>query len=128
MPAIAITWLRFNAVGLLGIAVQLAALQLYRQQLGWHYLAATALAVETAVLHNYFWHWKWTWRERQADASSLLRFQCTTGLVSILGNLLAMRLLTGVLGLPVLLANMISISVLYLFNFLVSDRYVFRLR
>lgn len=128
MTALATTWLRFNAVGLLGIGVQLAALQFYRNHLGWNYLLATAMAVETAVLHNYVWHCKWTWRERQADSSSLLRFQFTTGLVSIFGNLFAMRILTGMVGLPVLPASLVSITALYMFNFLVSDRYVFRLR
>lgn len=123
-----ITWLRFNAVSLAGVAVQLAALHLYQHVLGWHYLLATALAVETAVLHNYYWHWKWTWRERQCSGSSLVRFQFTTGLVSICGNLFGMKLLTGILGVPVIPANAISICTLYLFNFFISDRYVFRLR
>ena len=121
-------WMRFNAVGVAGIFVQLAALHVFHNWLGCNYLMATALAVETAVLHNFWWYWKWTWRERKADASSLIRFQCTTGFVSILGNLGAMKVLAGMCALPVLWANAGSIVVCYLFNYLVSDRYVFRLR
>jgi len=121
-------WMRFNAVGLAGIVVQLAALKLLRDGFGVHYLLATALAVEIAVLHNFWWHWKWTWRERNAPPSRLLHFQCTTGIVSILGNLFGMSILTGVWGLPLLPANLLSIGFTYVFNFLAADRFVFRLR
>ena len=50
-----VRWLKFNAVGAIGVAVQLSVLAALIQ-LGTHYLAATALAVETAVLQNYYWH------------------------------------------------------------------------
>jgi len=46
-----IRWLKFNAVGAGGVAVQLAFLALL-VRLGVHYLLATALAVEAAVLQN----------------------------------------------------------------------------
>ncbi|MBI3207673.1 MAG: GtrA family protein [Candidatus Solibacter usitatus] len=121
-------WLRFNAVGAAGVAVQLGMLRLLHEFLHLPCLPATALAVETAVLHNYWWHWKWTWSDRSSPASSLLRFQCTTGLVSIAGNLMAMKLILQLFDVPVLTANALSICLLYAFNFLVSDRYVFRLR
>ena len=63
-------WLRFNAIGIAGAAVQLTALKLL-SVVGVHYLIATALAVEAAVLHNFFWHCRWTWKE---TGGSLLRF------------------------------------------------------
>jgi putative flippase GtrA len=121
-------WMRFNVVGLAGMLVQLGALKLMRDGFGMHYLLATGLAVELAVLHNFWWHWKWTWRERGASPSRLLHFQCTTGLVSIAGNLFGMSLLAGLLGLPLIPANLLSIAFTYVFNFVVADRYVFRLR
>ncbi|HUQ93550.1 MAG TPA: GtrA family protein, partial [Bryobacteraceae bacterium] len=115
-------------VGLGGVAVQLSVLKLLTDGFGLHFLIATVLAVETAVLHNFWWHWKWTWGERHCPPTSLLRFQCTTGLVSIAGNLVGMKLLAGVPGIPLLGANLVAIGVIYVFNFAVSDRYVFRLR
>lgn len=121
-------WLRFNCVGLAGIIVQLATLKLLRDGFGVHYLVATAIAVEAAVLHNFWWHWKWTWALRAAPASRLIHFQCTTGLVSITGNLVGMKTLAGVLSIPLLPANLLTIAAMHLFNFLVADRYVFRLR
>ncbi|MBL8175887.1 MAG: GtrA family protein [Bryobacterales bacterium] len=121
-------WLRFNAVGLAGIVVQLAVLTALRDAVGLHYLAATALAVETAVLHNFFWHWKWTWADRGAPGRRLLHFQCTTGLVSVAGNVAGMSAFAGWFGMPLVAANLLAIACVYLFNFVVADRYVFRLR
>ncbi|MBV6431913.1 MAG: hypothetical protein IANPNBLG_02046 [Bryobacteraceae bacterium] len=120
--------MRFNAVGLAGIAVQLAALKLFHDFLGLHYLWATGLAVETAVIHNYYWHRRWTWAERECPGTRFPRFQYTTGVVSILGNLFGMRMMACFPGIPLLGANLLTVGVLYLFNWLAADRYVFRLR
>jgi len=123
-------WLKFNAVGALGMAVQLASLGLFVHVLGLHYLVATALAVEAAVFHNFLWHRRWTWADRPGIAGPgwgvlLLRFNLTTGMVSIVGNLLFMGLLAGAAGLKPLLANLLSIGLCALVNFLVCDRFVF---
>src|SRR2546430_14050761 len=59
-------WLKFNFVGLVGIGVQLLALALLKSGLHLNYLLATALAVETAVVHNFLWHERFTWRGRVA--------------------------------------------------------------
>jgi putative flippase GtrA len=55
-------WLRFNFVGLVGVGVQLGMLALLVSGLHLGKLTATALAVETAVLHNFVWHELYTWR------------------------------------------------------------------
>lgn len=125
-------WLKFNAVGLIGVGVQLAALAFFRRVLDLNYLVATGLAVETAVLHNFVWHERWTWRERDHDRSwrgiisRLTGFHLTSGLISILGNLLLMRVLAGALGLQYLVANAITIAILSTANFFAADRLVFR--
>lgn len=123
-------WLKFNAVGAAGVVVQAAALAFLLRVAQAHYLVATALAVEAAVLHNFFWHQRWTWADRPVFGaarivSALLRFNLTTGLVSIAGNLFFMRILVGVLGVEPLLANLVTIASCALVNFFVSDRLVF---
>ncbi|MGH9783648.1 MAG: GtrA family protein [Terriglobia bacterium] len=123
-------WLKFNAVGALGMAVQLGSLGVFVHGFGLHYLLATALAVEAAVLHNFLWHRRWTWADRPGIANPawgllLLRFNLTTGMVSIVGNLLFMGLLAGAARLDPLLANLLSIGLCSLVNFLVCDRFVF---
>ena len=124
-------WIRFNAVGFLGIFIQLAALGLLKDGLGLHYLAATALAVEAAVLHNFAWHEQWTWRDRTRGAGAiqtllrLLRFNASTGLISILANVALMRLLVGWLGLDYLPANVLAIALCSLANFAASEWFAF---
>jgi putative flippase GtrA len=120
-------WLKFNAVGAIGIAVQLVVLTLLKSGLGFNYLLATALAVETTVVHNFFWHERFTWSDRRTRTSleRLLKFNLTTGGLSILGNVVAMKLLVDVAGLNYLLANLLSIAVCSTVNFLVADRAIF---
>ena len=123
--------LRFYAVGLAGIVVQLAALTLLKSGLGMGYLSATAIAVELAVLHNFFWHERWTWADRGGLSAAgktgrLVRFHLSNGLLSILGTVVLMAVLVGRLHLPYLLSNVIAIGVCSLLNFLAADRFVFR--
>jgi putative flippase GtrA len=124
-------WLKFNFVGGLGIGVQLAALWMLVHWVRLHYLAATALAVETAVLHNFVWHERFTWRKRAGGSwrkvgGRLLRFQVANGLISLIGNLAIMRLLVGVLGVNPLIANGVAIAVCSLANFAAGEWFVFR--
>lgn len=122
-------WLKFNAVGLMGVGVQLAALWLFNKGFGWHYLLSTALAVEAAVLHNFIWHMAWTWSDRGDDGSSvasrLVRFHLGNGLVSLLANLALMRLFAGALHLPLLASNILSITITSLLNFVIGEFWVF---
>ncbi len=132
-PRLHLRWWRFNAVGALGFAVQTLSLSALVSGFHVHFALATVLAVECAVLHNFIWHHRCTWRDR-ADISrggwirQLLLFNASTGAISILGNLLLMTLLTGVLGLHYLAANIISVVTLSLANFGVSHGLVFPAR
>jgi putative flippase GtrA len=126
-------WLMFNLVGAIGIVVQLAVLWILNGLLKLDYLPATALAVEAAVLHNFIWHERFTWADRASVTRRqallrLLHFNFTTGAVSILGNLVLMRVLVGQAHLPALPANLISIAGCSLANFLLSEYLVFRAR
>lgn len=146
-----IRWMKFNFVGAIGIVVQLAALFLLKSVLNLNYLLATALAVETAVLHNFIWHERFTWVDRtrvdrtrvdrtrtdrtkpdrmptSSPRSSLLRFlrfNVANGAVSILGNLALMKLLVDFGHVNYLAANGIAIALCSLVNFLVSEEWVF---
>ena len=126
----ALRWLKFNAVGALGIAVQLSVL--FGLKSGFHlgYLPATALAVEAAVIHNFLWHERYTWADRvqpswRKSLPRLLRFNLTNGGVSILGNLVVMNGMVGLVHVNYLVANGIAIAVCSLLNFLVSEEWVF---
>jgi putative flippase GtrA len=120
------SWFRFNAVGLVGFAVQLFALAgLLRLDV--HYLPATVLAVEAAVLQNFVWHERWTWRGRTpvpGRGRRLWRFHVLNGLVSVVGNVAMMRLLVGELGISAVPANLAAVFVCSTINFAASHRLV----
>ena len=123
-------WIKFNAVGGVGIVVQLAALAVFRSWLKLDYLLATGLAVEIAVIHNFLWHERFTWADRPAvrPLQSLVRlakFNASNGAVSMVGNLGLMRLLVGEVKLNYVASNLVAIVVCSLVNFLLSDRLVF---
>jgi len=122
-------WLKFNAVGAMGAAVQCAVLALFVHVVGMHYLLATALSVEAATLHNFVWHWRWTWNDRRNRSSpavaALARFNLTNGLVSITASLVSAYLLTGIWLIDPVVSSMASIAIGSLANFVLSDRVVF---
>ncbi len=123
-------WLKFNFVGGVGIGVQLATLAFFRSVLHFNYLVATALAVETAVIHNFLWHERFTWRDRRAvhawqSAKRLVKFNATNGAVSLAGNLLIMCALVSALHMNYVIANLIAVVLCSLVNFWLSDQFVF---
>lgn len=125
---ILVRWVRFNLVGAMGMAVQLGALALLSRCDGGHYLAASTVAVELAVLHNFVWHLHVTWPDRRGHSAvlgQLVRFHLANGLVSIFGNLALMRLLVGNAHLPVLVANGIAIVCCSVVNFGLSHIWAF---
>jgi putative flippase GtrA len=124
-------WFKFNLVGGIGIVVQLLILIVLKTGLGINYLVATALAVEGAVVHNFLWHERFTWPDRRSRDTGegrwprFLKFNLTTGALSIAGNLLLMKMLAGLGHMNYLPANGITIAACSVLNFLVSDTYVF---
>jgi putative flippase GtrA len=125
---------RFNAIGVAGFALQLAVVAMLTGACGVPPLIATVIAVETAILHNFFWHERWTWADRPAAGRDrlvrLVRFHLTNGLVSIAGNVAIVAGLSsmasgfgrtyGLLG-----ANAIAVLVCSLVNFAAGDWLVF---
>lgn len=126
-------WLEFNAIGAMGISVQLIAVYLFGSIGGMDSFWATTLAVEAAVLHNFLWHDNFTWAERRFAARRralfrLLTFNGTTGAVSLAGNAACVLLLIRELNAPLLASNLASIAACSVFNFLINDKFVFRTR
>jgi len=126
-----VRWLKFNFVGGIGIGVQFAVLFLLRGVLHFDYLVATAIAVEAAIVHNFVWHECFTWRDRVRPSwpgsfPRLVRFNLSTGTISLLGNLGLMKMLAGQGHMNYLAANAIAIAMCSLVNFLVSDDWAFK--
>ena len=128
-----VRWMRFNLVGLIGTLLQLAILAACTHWTKFPYLLAVAIAVECTILHNFLWHERFTWRDRRCGSQwesgkRLLAFNTTNGGISLVGNLLLMRLLVEQFRLPILAANGVAILACSLLNFAVGDQFVFRRR
>lgn len=123
-------WCKFNLVGAMGVGVQFAALFVMKGLVGVDYLLATAMAVETAVIHNFLWHERFTWADRVRPSRRgalirLIRFNLTTGAMSMVGNVALMKVMVGEGHMNYLVANGIAIALCSIANFLVSDQWVF---
>lgn len=122
----------FVAIGALGFLLQIIALAALTNGAGWHYALATVVAVECAVLHNFWWHLRWTWSDRflvhEAPVkrlSRLVRFHLANGLVSIAGNVLFTAALVTIADLSPVPANALAVGLTTIANYLLADRWVF---
>jgi putative flippase GtrA len=121
-------WLRFNLVGAIGMALQIAALALLNASAPSHPLLASSIALELTLLHNFAWHQHYTWRDRSHASSTvtrLLRFHLANGLVSWVGNLALLPLLLRTTHLRLLPANLLVIAICSIANFSLGDRFTF---
>ncbi|MGH9513786.1 MAG: GtrA family protein [Terriglobales bacterium] len=120
---------KFAFVGAMGILIQLGTLYLLNS-FAWNYVVSTGAAVEAALLHNFVWHEKFTWSDRRlANVNGwplrMLRFHLSNGAISMVGNILLMWAFVGGLAIPVVFANLLSIAICCLANFIAGDRWVF---
>jgi putative flippase GtrA len=125
-----VRWLKFNVVGAAGIVLHLGLLALFVHVLQIHPLLSTALAIEAAILHKFYWHRRWTWGDRccgggERVLSMFLRFNLACGVVSIGGSLLSVHLLTRSFGLDPVLSNLLALAPCALLNFLICDWLIF---
>ncbi len=122
-----VRWARFTVVGAMGTAIQLGTLALFSRWMAGHYLYATAAAIEVTLVHNFIWHSHYTWGDRAPTGRirRLLRFHASSGLISMLGNLVLMRMLVGEAHVPVLIANVVAVLSCSIPNYFLGNTWVF---
>jgi dolichol-phosphate mannosyltransferase len=126
-------WLRFAVVGAIGTLVQLGAVTVLVSMMDLDYLLATIVGVETAVIHNFFWHEKWTWADRTQPTRGcarrrLLQFILANGGVSTIGNSVVVYLMVEMVHLGPELANLAAIGACTFLNFGFSEFVIFNPR
>jgi putative flippase GtrA len=119
---------RFNLVGAIGVAVQLAVVHASVGAAGLTAVQATAAGVVAAVAHNFVWHWRWTWRDRRMPAigRAFVGFAATNGALSFAANLAIVFVLTRWTPVRPVTANAVAIAACGVANFVFADRVVFR--
>ena len=121
-------WLRFNIVGALGFVLQTATLSALVVWTGLDTSVAVTVAVFLTASHNFLWHERYTWPglPREQRWKRWASFQLSTGVLSVVSNVVVTAGVMAATGLPVVAANVVAVLVVSVVNFWVSDRVVFR--
>lgn len=124
-------WIRFNAIGMMGTGVQLLLIFFLRSLFQLNYLVATLIGVQCSLIHNFFWHQRWTWKNsisigRKASFQRFLRFNSTSGTISMMGNLGFTSILVQAVHLPYLVCNILAIGGCNILNFFLANNFAFQ--
>jgi dolichol-phosphate mannosyltransferase len=117
-------FLKFCAVGLSGVLVNIGLLWLLTEFAGLFYLLSAAISIESSIISNFVLNDYFTFRDRRSpQAKSFLSRLLKFNLVSLAGlgiNMAVLWLLTEVFGIYYLLSNLCGIAVATLWNYLVN--------
>jgi putative flippase GtrA len=123
-------FVRFSMAGATGFITQISLVALLVNLAHVQYLLATVIAVEAAIIVNYLWHEHYTWRDRIAGETGAIgrfvRFNLLTGLTSIVGSVVITAFLVEYATLSPMAANVVSVAVLSVVNFIGAGTLVFR--
>jgi putative flippase GtrA len=124
-------WMRYNAIGVMGVGVQLSVLVALRKFFDFNPFVATFFAIQCALIHNFLWHQRWTWRSNRSGGKKaafrrFLRFTTSSGTISTVGTLGFTALLLHAMNLPYIVCNLMAIGACNIANFLFSHTFVFQ--
>ena len=117
-------FLKFCAVGLSGVLVNMGLLWLLTEVAGLFYLLSAAISIETSIISNFILNDYFTFPDRRSPrAKSFLYRLLKFNLVSLAGlglNMGVLWLLTEVFGIYYLISNLCGIAAATLWNYLVN--------
>ena len=120
---------RFSIAGGAGFIAQVATLAILLACTNLHYVVATIVSIEIAILLNFVFHERWTWRDRTDSAGvtgRLIRFNALTGITSIIGGVVVTASFVETMGLNAVVSNILSVILLGALNFIGANTLVFR--
>jgi putative flippase GtrA len=122
-------WWIFNAVGIIGLMLQLSCLWCLTDLARLPYIVSATIATELTLLHNFVWHARWTWSDRPASPGGRFRrlvlFNMSCASTAVIA-LALMMLMVERFRFPYLVANLLSVVTCSIANFLLSDVGIFR--
>jgi dolichol-phosphate mannosyltransferase len=119
-------FLRFGAVGLSGLVVDMGGLYLLYQVLGFPLTRSAILAAEFAILNNFFWNDRWTFGDiakHQGQWKQVVKRLVKFNLICLAGLILKILLLNVLFngfGLNAYIANFLAIAAVTLWNFWIN--------
>ena len=118
-------FIRFCLVGSSGVVVNTAVLILLHARLHLPLVMASALAVEAAILNNFFWNNLWTFGQRQVSLVRLLKFNAVSLFGLVLTTAMLLLLVHG-FGMHYVFANLLAIGTVSIWNFLANARWTWQ--
>jgi putative flippase GtrA len=114
--------LKFAGVGCVGVGVNTGVLYVLDRLLGLPLVAASAIAVELAVISNYLMNERWTFATRQVSFRRFVKFN----IASLCGLTLNVAIVWSLarFGIYFLAANLVGIAVGFAGNFILSSIWV----
>jgi len=121
-------FLKFATIGGSGILVNFSILYTLTEYAGIHYSISSLVAIEVAVMFNFFLNDRWTWKDRQNGSRlrRMLRFHLAAGVSAFFGNWSVLVFTTETLGVHYLFGNLLGIWAGSLMNFFINDAWTFR--
>lgn len=120
---------RFGLVGLSGVLVNAAILWSLTEVASWHYLIGAAIATEVSILTNFALNDRWTFRDSWTATPWSRRAARYNGvaLAGLTISLAVLAVLTTVLRMHYMVANLAAIGAATLWNFPVNSRFTWGL-
>ncbi len=121
--------LKFGAVGLTGIGVNMGSLYLLTEFGKIPYFVGSLVAIELSILSNFWMNHLWTWRDRSGVGTlwtKLWRYHVGAGITALLGNYLILIGLTELFRINYLISNFIGIAVGTFSNYVINDVWTFK--
>ncbi|CVK32690.1 glycosyltransferase [Methanoculleus bourgensis] len=121
---------RFGLVGLSGIFVNMGLLYALTEFAGLYYLISAAIAIELSIVNNFIWNDIWTF-----GAADNLRFERkiqrfgsfqVVSMGGLLVNMAVLFLLSDVVGVYYLVANLAGILIAFAWNYAINRHYTWR--
>ena len=118
-----LSFIKFNIVGLSGVAVNEGIFILLRQ-LGIYYLYASAIAIEISIISNFSFNDVWTFRDRRRG-HIMVRLVKFNGLmiIGLIVQLAIVYSVTSYLGIDSTISNLVGIGGAFLIRYFLSIRY-----
>jgi len=120
---------RFMAVGISGVLVNVGVLYFLTEGLGIFFLFSSIISIEASIISNFLLNDSWTFGDiddkKYNRISRFERFQAVS-VAGVLINISTLYILTTWFGIYYLLSNLIGIALAFAWNFLVNRRYTWR--
>lgn len=119
-------FIKFSVVGLSGTLVNMAVYAVAVNS-GLYYLLAAVVSFLFAVTNNFYWNFRWTFKGQAAYRSrrnKYFRFLAVS-LINLAINLFLLRLFVEMMTMDKTLAQLVSIGLVSILNFIMNSRFTF---